>query len=85
LGQRALVDIIPFTKRDETGIRRGALKLAAGKVPEDLPPRHLVSASSLALGNGAHAARLSHLIVSHLSRLAAAERERPLVQLAAVA
>lgn len=85
LGQRALVDIIPFTKRDETGIRRGALKLAAGKVPEELPPRHLVSASSMALGNGANATRLSHLVISHLSRLAAAERERPLVQLAAVA
>lgn len=85
LGQRALGDIIPFTHQHEVAIRRGALKLGAGRLPSELAPRHLVSASALAMSSGANVTTLSDLVTTHLSSLAAAERERPLIDHAAVA
>jgi hypothetical protein len=48
LAQRALVDVMPFSRADEDAIREGAQALARGKVAE-LPPRHLVSAAHYAL------------------------------------
>lgn len=68
LAQQALVDIIPFTQADEARIRAGAKLLIAGKIPPDLPPRHLVSASAFALYSGKIAPRkLSNLVTRHLS------------------
>lgn len=69
LGQRALVDIIPFTKQDEARIRAGAKALVAGKIPANLPPRYIVSASAFALQTGKIPPRqLSNLVTRHLSR-----------------
>ncbi|MEL6492023.1 MAG: hypothetical protein AAFQ95_18865 [Cyanobacteria bacterium J06621_3] len=68
LGQRALVDIIPFTPKDEARIRAGAKSLVAGKIPPKLPPRYIVSASAFALQTGKIPARkLSNLVTRHLS------------------
>ncbi|SMX50315.1 hypothetical protein [Maliponia aquimaris] len=78
LAQRALVDVIPFSRDDEARIRRGALVLAHGKVP-DLPPRHLVSASRFALTIGAPAGPLSNAVIHHLSRHAARDRQQPVL------
>jgi hypothetical protein len=85
LGQRALVDVLPFRRDDQVAIRRGAMQLTAGRLPADLPPRFLVSASSLALASGAPAAELSQRVVTHLSNLAAAERHQPRLWFAAAA
>jgi hypothetical protein len=52
LGQKALVNIIPFSRDDERAIQAGARQLVQGRVPTDLPPRFLVSASSYALATG---------------------------------
>ena len=69
LGQRALVDIIPFTPKDEARIQAGAKILLQGKVPANIPPRHLVSASAYALVTGKIDPRkLSDLVTRHLSR-----------------
>lgn len=76
LGQRALADVIPFTRADHVAIRRGAMQLSAGRVPSDLPPRFLVGASGLALAAGAPAAALSRTVVAHLAAVAAAGRGR---------
>lgn len=51
LAQRALVDVISFTREDEAAIRDGARALGSGGVP-DLAPRHLVSAAHYALERG---------------------------------
>lgn len=67
LAQRALVDIIPFTQANERAIRQGATLLLRGKVPTELSPRFLVSASRHALHAGADLPRLSHLVITHLS------------------
>jgi hypothetical protein len=48
LAQRALVDVIPFSRDDEEAIREGARRLAQGRSAQ-LPPRHLVSAAHQAL------------------------------------
>jgi hypothetical protein len=85
LGQRALADVLPFRREDQVAIRRGAIELAAGRIPADLPPRFLVSASSLALGAGAPADELSNRVILHLSNQAAAERHQPRTWLAAAA
>ncbi len=84
LGQRALADIIPFTRDNAAAIRRGSMQLVAGQVPA-LPPRHLVSAASLAMSTGAEPQQLSRLVITHLANQAAAERTQPLVQTKAVA
>jgi hypothetical protein len=85
LGQRALADVIPFRREDQVAIRRGAMQLTAGRLPDDLPPRFLVSASALALASGAPAADLSKRVIMHLSNLAAGERHQSRTWLAAAA
>ena len=74
LGQRALADVIPFTRADHVAIRRGAMQLSAGRVPTDLPPRFIVGASGLALAAGASASALSNRVIAHLASIAAAGR-----------
>lgn len=70
LAQRALADIIRFDLADERAVRAGAQQLAKGRVPDDLPPRHLVSASSYALTDGRIAPRkLADLVIDHLNDL----------------
>lgn len=76
LAQRALVDVIPFTKQDEQAIRRGAIYLARGVIPEDLPPRFLVSASRYALGRRVSLPALSRIVIGYLSNLAAGVASR---------
>ncbi len=78
LAQRALVDVIPFTRDDEARIRRGAVELVNGRVP-NLPPRFLVSASRFALTMGAEAKPLSDIVIRHLARSAARTRTRPVL------
>ncbi len=69
LGQRALVDILPFTDADQQAIQAGAEQLVAGKMP-DLPPRHLVSAASYALVTGkVPPQELANRVIQHLNRL----------------
>ena len=69
LAHHALVDILPFTLADERRIREGARMLLGGKIPVDLPPRHLVSASRYAFdANTTPAEELSQLVLGHLSR-----------------
>lgn len=58
LAQRALADVIRFGQSDERAIRAGAKHLASGRVPDDLPPRHLVSAASYALAQARIAPQL---------------------------
>ncbi|CAL8479523.1 hypothetical protein [Caballeronia sp. S22] len=72
LAQRALVDIIPFSREDEAAIRAGADALAREQDAR-LPPRHLVSAAHYALAEGriaptrlAHC--VTHLLTGHMSR-----------------
>jgi hypothetical protein len=85
LGQRALVDILPFRREHQVAIRRGAMQLAAGRLPTDLPPRFLVAASTIALASGAPAADLSNRVITHLSNQAAAERDQSRLWFAAAA
>ncbi len=84
LAQRALVDVIPFTRNDEARIRRGAVALANGKMP-DLPPRFLVSASRFALTMGACPKTLSDAVIRHLSQHAARQRRQPVLRTALAA
>jgi hypothetical protein len=79
LGQRALADILPFRREDEAAIRRGAMLLTRGRVP-DLPPRFLVSASRFGVEMGANPGALSRLVIDHLAQLAAAQRSNPLIR-----
>ncbi len=51
LAQRALADVIHFTRADEDAIQAGARQLEAGRATE-LPPRHVVSAAHYALARG---------------------------------
>jgi len=67
LAQRALADVIPFTRANEHSIRQGAEQLLRGKVPKTLSPRFLVSASRHALHAGADLPRLSRLVITHLA------------------
>ncbi|MHB8267810.1 hypothetical protein [Bradyrhizobium sp.] len=85
LGQRALVDILPFRREHQVAIRRGAMQLAAGRLPTDLPPRFLVAASTIALASGAPPADLSNRVITHLSNQAAAERDQSRLWFAAAA
>ena len=71
LAQRALVDVIPFGKADEARIRRASEVLVRGIVPDDVPPRFLVSASHYAIGRGANLQELSAKVIRHLSNIAA--------------
>jgi len=59
LAQHALADVIPFRQGDEEAIQDTARRLADGQPPAPgLPPRHLVSAASYALGSGCVRPRL---------------------------
>jgi hypothetical protein len=78
LGQRALADVLPFTRGDEAAIRRGGMLLARGRVPE-LPPRFLVSAARFALQMGGQPQSVSDLVTAHLARMAAQRRSEPLL------
>ena len=70
LAHRALADIIPFYAENERAIQAGAKVLARGQIPDDLPPRWLVSASSYALARNTIASRLlSELVVKRLNEL----------------
>lgn len=84
LAQRALVDVIRFTREDEARIRRGAMHLVEGRLP-DLPPRFLVSASRFALTMGARATPLSDAVIRHLSQHSTRERKQPLLHAAQAA
>jgi hypothetical protein len=78
LAQRALADVIPFRPADERAIRAAARALLQRRVPTDLPPRFLVSASRYALSAGAPANALSDLVIRHLANPSNAPREAPL-------
>jgi hypothetical protein len=52
LAETALASVIRFSRDDEAAIRRGALRLAGGQWPADLPPRFIVGASGYALEGG---------------------------------
>ncbi len=71
LGQRALVDILPFTATDQQAIQAGAQDLVQGQIPPHLPPRHLVSAASYALVTGKIPPQtLANRVIQHLNHLA---------------
>ncbi|MEW8626665.1 MAG: hypothetical protein AB2551_12995 [Candidatus Thiodiazotropha sp.] len=83
LAQRALVDVIPFTDDDERSIRQGSRHLLRGRVPDDLPPRFLVSASRYALTQGADVDPLSELVTRHLVKQSkTAGNNRPSIRIA---
>lgn len=70
LAQRALADIIRFDRADEQAIHAGSALLIQGRMPLDLPPRHLVSASGYALANSNIAPRLlSERVIRRLNEL----------------
>ena len=84
LAQRALVDVIPFTRADEEAIRDGARRLGEGRETA-LPPRHLVSAAHQALEAGRIApTRLAQMVIGTLSAPPPGKRrEQPRLRLAA--
>lgn len=74
LAQRALADVIPFTREDERTIRQAARALVRGQVPTDLPPRFFVSASRYALPRARSIAQMSQRVLTHLATLASHQR-----------
>lgn len=79
LGYRALKDIVPFTREDERRIRKGAELLVRKVLPEELPPRFLVSASRYAMMGGRPLTEISRQVISHLSNKAAPIRKAPVL------
>jgi hypothetical protein len=78
LAQRALADILPFTREDQQAIRAGAIRLAEGQAPAGLPPRHLVSAAGNAHTSGRVAPRaLADQVVGLLNRRAPTRAAAP--------
>ena len=70
LAQRSLADIIRFDPADEQAIRAGAKVLGRGRIPQELQPRHLVSAASYALAEGRIAPRLlADRVIGRLNEL----------------
>jgi hypothetical protein len=69
LAQHALADAIPFGRGDEARIRHAGLRIAAGRLPRDLPPRFYVTASRVALVSGGDPRAVSRLVIDHLARL----------------
>jgi hypothetical protein len=67
LAQRSLADVIQFTPEHEKMIRHGSRQLVKGIVPNNLPPRFLVSASRHALTSGVSLQKLSNLVIRHLA------------------
>ena len=77
LAQRALADIVPFTREHEQAIREGAARLGAGR-DADLPPRHLVSAAHYALEQGRITPqRLAACVIGQLTEQ---QRQKPAAQ-----
>jgi hypothetical protein len=69
LAQRALADILPFSREDQQVILEGARRLVQGQ-PAELPPRHLVSAAHYALESGRiPPRRLARAVVEYLNSL----------------
>lgn len=69
LAQRAVADMIQFTKEDQREIQKGARLLTRGTVPNDLPPRFLVSASRYALQLGGISPKtLSQIVIGQLTK-----------------
>lgn len=78
LAHRSLSDVVPFRPEHQAAIQAGARRLAQGRVPDNLPPRQLVSAASYALAQGqVPPHRLSRLVVEHLNGIRAGPAERP--------
>jgi len=75
LAQRALADVIRFDREDEKTIRQAARWLMRGTVPDNLPPRFLVSASHYAVTQGASPRQLSDRVIKHLSGLAGGRKQ----------
>ncbi|MCF6147056.1 MAG: hypothetical protein E3K37_00175 [Candidatus Kuenenia sp.] len=71
LAQRALADVIPFGAEDERQILRASKLLMRGILPADVPPRFLVSACSYALQSNVSLQKLSRMVISYLSKMAA--------------
>lgn len=70
LGQRSLSDILPFSAQDEQRIKAAAQALVAGKLPRNLPPRHIVSAAAYALATGkADPKKLRNQVTRYLASL----------------
>jgi hypothetical protein len=70
LAQRSLADIIRFDLENERNIRVGAKVLGRGGMPQELPPRHLVSAASYALADGRIEPRLlANRVINRLNEL----------------
>jgi hypothetical protein len=69
LAHHALADVIRFRREDEEAIQAGTRRLIEGGMPDAaLPPRHLVSAASYALGSGRIRPRaLSGRVVARLA------------------
>jgi hypothetical protein len=77
LAERALVSVIPFSRRDQAAIRRGGLMLARGRVPVDLPPRFLVGSCRYALEASAVPHELGRLMLEWLAPAPGERAARP--------
>jgi hypothetical protein len=86
MAQHTLVDVVPFRREDQEQILRAAEALARGRIPEELPPRFVVSASREALERGwASPERISKTVLTHLTRLGSRGAEAPGVSVAMAA
>jgi hypothetical protein len=87
LGQRALVDVVPFTAADEQAIHRAAPMIGRGTLPQQLPPRFAVSASRYAFERRMGTAQgISRTVLTGLaSRAAEPGARRPATNIRAVA
>lgn len=75
LGQRPLVDVVPFTADDERQIRQAAAAIGAGQLPRGLAPRFAVSASRYAFDRRlADASEISRTVLGGLAQRVTAER-----------
>jgi len=77
LAQRALVDVIPFSARDEAVIKQAAAALARGTIPANVPPRFLVSACRYAIEKGVSLPALSRRVIRHLATIAGRQAAGP--------
>ena len=87
LAQRALADIIRIGPQEQRLILAGGKALSRGSMPDDLPPRWLVSASSYALAAGGIQPRLlSERVIARLNEtrnLPATQQRKVITPLAA--
>jgi hypothetical protein len=70
LAEHALVDAIRFGPSHQQVVEGAAQHLLRGRVPPAVPPRFLVSAARLALGQGAAVRPLGSLLTDHLATVA---------------